>query len=50
MAVDIEQAGAVIGFVNQMIVPDLVVQRGRLGHERKPYKRIGVNRESADTR
>ena len=29
MAVDIEQAGAVIGFVNQMIVPDLVVQRGR---------------------
>jgi hypothetical protein len=28
MAVDIEQAGAVIGFVNQMVVPDLVVQRG----------------------
>jgi hypothetical protein len=50
MAVDIEQAGAVIGFVNQMIVPDLVVQRGRLGHERKPYKRICVNRRSADTR
>ena len=35
MAVDIEQAGAVFGFVNQMVVPDLVVQRGRLGHERK---------------
>jgi hypothetical protein len=31
-----------------MIVPDLVVQRGRLGHERKPYKRICVNGESAD--
>jgi len=30
MAVDIEQAGAVIGLVNQMIVPDFVVQRGRL--------------------
>ena len=30
MAVDIEQAGAVIGFVNQMVVPDFVVQRGRL--------------------
>ena len=35
MAVDIEQAGAVIGFVNQMIVPDFVVQRGRFGHERQ---------------
>jgi hypothetical protein len=35
MAVDIEQAGAVIGLVNQMIVPDFVVQRGRFGHERK---------------
>ena len=35
MAVDIEQAGAVIGFVHQMVVPDLVVQRGRFGHERK---------------
>ena len=34
MAVDIEQAGAVIGLVNQMVVPDLVVQRGGLGHER----------------
>ena len=50
MAVDIEQAGTVIGFVNQMIVPDLVVQRGRLGHERKPYKSICVNGRSADTR
>ena len=39
MAVDIEQAGAVIGFVNQMVVPDLVVQRGRFGHEREPLKR-----------
>ena len=36
MAVDIEQAGAVIGFVHQMVVPDLVVQRGRFGHERQP--------------
>ena len=35
MAVDIEQAGAVIGFVNQMVVPDFVVQRGRFGHERQ---------------
>jgi hypothetical protein len=35
MAVDIEQAGTVIGLVNQMIVPDFVVQRGRFGHERK---------------
>src|SRR5581483_3501532 len=33
MAVDIEQAGAVLGFVDQMVVPDLVVQRGRFGHE-----------------
>ena len=32
MAVDIEQAGAVGGFVNQMVVPDFIVQRGRLGH------------------
>ena len=38
MAVDIEQAGAVIGFVNQMIVPDFVVQRGRflIGHGVRP--------------
>lgn len=35
MAIDIEQAGAVICFVHQMVVPDLVVQRGRFGHERK---------------
>ncbi|MGX1066289.1 hypothetical protein AB7M39_005654 [Bradyrhizobium diazoefficiens] len=33
MAVDIEQAGAIVGFVHQMVVPDLVVQGGRLGHE-----------------
>jgi hypothetical protein len=50
MTVDIEQAGAVIGFVNQMIVPDLVVQRGRLGHERKLQGIFCVNTESADTR
>jgi hypothetical protein len=36
MAVDIEQAGAVIGLVNQMIVPDFVVHGGRFGHEREP--------------
>ena len=35
MAVDIDQAGAVIGLVNQMVVPDFVIQRGRFGHERK---------------
>jgi hypothetical protein len=35
MAIDIEQAGAVIGFVHQMVVPDFVVQRGRFGHERQ---------------
>src|ERR1700687_756068 len=40
MAVDIEQAGAVVGFVHQMVVPDLVVQRGRFGHERKLQKEI----------
>ena len=34
VAVDIEQAGAVLGFVHQMVVPDLVVQGGGLGHER----------------
>ena len=33
MAVDIEQAGAIIGFVHQMVVPDLVVQGCRFGHE-----------------
>ena len=32
MAVDIEEAGAVLGLVDQMIVPDLVVERARLGH------------------
>ena len=35
VAVDIEQAGAVLGLVNQMVIPDLVVQRGRFGHERE---------------
>ena len=38
VAVDIKQAGAVIGFVYQMIVPDFVVQRGRffIGHDVRP--------------
>jgi hypothetical protein len=35
MPVDIKQAGAVIGFMHQVVVPDFVVQRGRFGHERK---------------
>jgi hypothetical protein len=43
MAVDIEQAGAVIGFVHQMVVPDLVVQCGRLGHERQLQKKFCVS-------
>jgi hypothetical protein len=50
MAVDIEQAGAVIGFVHQMVVPDLVVQRGRIGHERQLQNEILCERSSADTR
>jgi hypothetical protein len=50
MAIDIEQAGAVIGFVHQMIVPDLVVQRGRFGHERQLQNEILCKRSSADTR
>src|SRR5690242_2471030 len=33
--VDIDEACAVLGFVDQMIVPDLVIQRGRFGHERQ---------------
>jgi hypothetical protein len=32
MTVDIEQAGAVIGLVDQMIVPDLVIKGAWLGH------------------
>ena len=32
MPVDIEQAGAILCLVNQMIVPDLVVKCARLGH------------------
>jgi hypothetical protein len=42
MAVNIEQAGAVIGLVDQMIVPDFVVQRGRffIGHGVRPW--IGI--------
>jgi hypothetical protein len=47
MAVDIEQAGAIIGFVNQMIVPDLVVQRGRFGHERELQKNFRVGGSGA---
>ncbi len=43
MAVDIEQAGAVVGFVHQMVVPDLVVQRGRIGHERQLQKKFCVS-------
>src|SRR3954454_18456225 len=50
MAIDIEQAGAVIGFVHQMVVPDLVVQCGRLGHERQLQNEIRCGRSSADTR
>src|SRR5919204_3162046 len=53
MAVDIEQAGAILGFVHQMVVPDLVVQRGRLGHElqlRKMILREQDRRRSAPTR
>ena len=43
MAVDIDQAGAVVGLVHQMIVPDFVVQRGRFGHERKLQKKFCVS-------
>jgi hypothetical protein len=50
MAIDIEQAGAVLGFVHQMVVPDLVVQGGRLGHERQLQNEILCERSSADTR
>ena len=32
MAVDIEQAGAILGLVDEMVVPDLVIERARLGH------------------
>jgi hypothetical protein len=27
MAIDVEQAGAIIGLVDQMVIPDFVVQR-----------------------
>ena len=50
MAVDIEQAGAVFGFVHQMVVPDLVVQRGGFGHERKLPGIVLRKQESADMR
>ena len=32
VAVDIQQAGAVIGLVDNMVVPDLVVKRTQSGH------------------
>ena len=41
MAVDIEQAGAVVGLVHQMVVPDFVVKCGRLGHERLRPENFG---------
>src|SRR3954471_13497162 len=50
MAIDIEQAGPVLGFVHQMVVPDLVVQCGRLGHERQLQNEILCGRSSAATR
>jgi hypothetical protein len=50
MAIDIEQAGTVIGLVNQMIVPDFVVQRGRFGHERKLQRRNSDKPVGADRR
>src|SRR5258708_14095612 len=50
MAVDIEQASTVIGFMNQMIVPDLVVQRGWFRHERKLQKNFYVSDEARKTR
>jgi hypothetical protein len=33
VAIDIEQRGAVLPLMHQVIVPDLVVQRPRFGHE-----------------
>src|SRR3954453_23150563 len=36
VAVDVEQTGAVGGFVDQMVVPDLVVERGGFGHWVRP--------------
>ena len=46
MAVDIEQAGAVIGFVDQMVIPDFVVQRVGLGMSVKLQEFEVVRRES----
>ena len=37
VAIDVDQAGAVLGLVDQMIVPDLVVQGCRFGHGREPF-------------
>jgi hypothetical protein len=42
MAVDIEQAGAVGLLVNQMVVPDLVVQGRRFRHVRCPICVSGI--------
>ncbi len=39
VTIDVEQTGAVLGLVDQMIVPDLVVQGCRFGHGREP---IGI--------
>ena len=32
VAVDVEKAGAILGLMGQMVVPDLVIERARLGH------------------
>jgi hypothetical protein len=42
MAVDVEQTGAVGLLVNQMIVPDLVVQGRRFGHFCCPDRCFGA--------
>jgi hypothetical protein len=41
MAVDIEQAGAILCLMNQMIVPDLVVKCAWLGHEKSQNEGCG---------
>ena len=51
MAVDIDQAGAVRLLLDQMIVPDFVVERAGLGHCQKLAKlhhRPQYNRDAAD--
>ena len=44
VAIDIEQGGAVLRLMHQVIVPDLVVQRPRFGHEAQilHHERCGV--------